>query len=92
MTDWYKRPGATWLIRLAGLAAIGGSVLAGLAVYHRVCASPPHEATPVEMGLAFVSFISASAGTAMAALGSQLFDRVEVASPWEQYYPSFFRR
>ena len=92
MADWYKKPGATWLIRLVGLAAIGVSVLAGLAVYDRVCRSPPHEATPVEMGLAFVAFMAASAGTAMAALGSQLLDRVEVASPWEQFYPSFFRR
>lgn len=92
MTNSYEKPHANWLIRLGGLAAIGISALAALALHHHLSVKPPHEATPVEMVLACVAFAAASVGAAMTALGRHLFDRIEVANPWEQYFPRFFRR
>ncbi len=59
MIKWYEKPGAGWLIRLGGLALIGISTFATMAVYCHVHMVPPHETSPVEFLLALIAFLTA---------------------------------
>ena len=92
VTNLNEKPGAGWLIRLVGLMLIIIAALAAITLFHHEHGMAQHEATPIEDFLALVAFVSASVGTAMAAHGRHLFDRVEVASPWPHFYPPSFKR
>lgn len=92
MSNWYEKPGAGWKMRLGGLMAIGIALLAGTTMYHRLQMAPYHQPTAVDMLLGIVAFFAMSVGSALATLGQHLFDSVEIASPWEQFYPPSFKR
>lgn len=89
MTNWHEKPGAGWLIRLAGLVLIGISTLASMTLYQHVQMMQPHETSPVEFLLALLAllaFLACSAGSAMAVLGRHLFDRVQVSNRWMHHH------
>jgi hypothetical protein len=70
---------------LLGLAWISGRSLAAIGLTHG-----GHEPASV-YALALITFLLASAGTALAAMGPRLFRKVMVADRWLPHVPSTFR-
>ncbi len=69
-------------IRLAGLAMLPVGAVSINLLYHQVSAVPAHEATDFELGLAAMSFLCLSIGSALLALGSHILDEVEISARW----------
>ena len=80
---WHNRRGAGAAIRLAGAILLAVAYLAGA----RLFVAPDGR----EAVLAVILFTSASAGSAMLALGAHLFDEVAVSRRWSPI-PSPLRR
>lgn len=69
-------------LRAFGLLLLALGVLATRYLFHMVHMLPRHEASPAEMGLAAISFMSLSAGAALTSLGAHIFDEVEISARW----------
>jgi hypothetical protein len=74
-------------IRVTGLAMLPIGALAVEGLYRRVHITPLHSATALEFGLAAAGFLLLSIGSALLALGGQIFDEVEVSSRWATQSP-----
>lgn len=70
------------LLRILGLGLIFLALFAARHLYAMVHRPPVHNASPAEMAMAAVGFLSASGGAMLAALGLHIFDRVEIAHRW----------
>lgn len=76
---WYRRPGASWVIRLCGVALVLIAWRAGTMLVARSHASTQNG---VDYALALIAFMGASTGLAATVLGAHLFDQVPVSSRW----------
>lgn len=70
------------LLRIFGGGLMALSCLAASRLVAMVQTPPAHQGSPVEMGLAAVAFLAASAGTVLAVLGTHIFDEVVVSPRW----------
>lgn len=68
--------------RIVGLVFIGVAALAARYLYISVWQGAPHGATWLELLLAAIAFLGASAGSVLVALGIHVFDQVEVSERW----------
>lgn len=69
-------------LRASGLLLLALGALAMRYLFHMVHVLPGHEASPAEMGLAMIGFMSLSAGAALISLGAHIFDEVEISARW----------
>lgn len=69
-------------LRMAGLTLLPVGVLVIRTLYRLIQASPVHDSTPIEMGLAALGFIALSLGSLLLALGAHIFDQVEISARW----------
>lgn len=81
--DWRTDIG----MRAGGVALCGAAWLAVRTLAHLRFPSLPASPGPLAFALAFAGFVTASAGTAMLALGHHLFDQVEVSERWRPHRP-----
>lgn len=72
----------TVAIRLAGLAMLPAGAASIDLLSHLANATPAHQATAAELVLAASGFLCLSIGSALLALGSHIFDEVEIAARW----------
>lgn len=70
------------VLRLAGLGLIALGAFAIRLLYRRMYLPPQHEASVAEFVLAAIGFLGASFGSALAALGRHIHDRVPVSPRW----------
>lgn len=68
--------------RAAGAVLVTVAAACIFELYRSVHIAPRHDGSIVEMGLAAVGFLSASAGCVLMFLGTHVHDRVEVAERW----------
>lgn len=94
MQDQPRRSTRDLAIRLAGLGSILAAGCALAALVHFTHQPPRHLASPVEVALAFVTFVGAAMGGAMLVLGATLFAHVETPprrrndpAPLEEHVP-----
>ena len=85
----HTTPAADWLIRVAGLALLALAALCGHRLVTLGIGHAEHEPV-LAYGLALVTFLSASAGAALTALGQRLTGRVIVAERWLPHVPIAF--
>jgi hypothetical protein len=82
MTAWYRAHRADWALRATGLVLCS---LAYAAFGHLMALHiGAHSAGLLAYGLAASGFLCASAGSALAILGSRLFERIDVGARWHQ--------
>lgn len=82
-------PDGSGLVRDLGLRAAGMVLAAAAFAAARTVLAMTHgagarDASPREMALAAVAFLSASAAVTLLALGRHVLDRVEVSARWRQ--------
>lgn len=94
MQDQPRRFNRDLATRLAGLGSMLTAGLAVAALVHFTHQPPGHLASPVEVALAFVTFVGAAIGGAMLVLGAALFAQVQTPprrrndpAPLEEHVP-----
>jgi hypothetical protein len=83
--NWHEEVVAKLGLRAAGLVLLAIAYWTGTALFDRFAGSLVHP--PLEYLLAVVTFVCASAGSAMTVMGHHLFDQVEVSSRWARRAP-----
>lgn len=68
--------------RMGGLGLLPVGAVSSNLLYHLANAAPAHGATAFEFGLAAMGFLCLSIGLALLALGSHIFDEVEISARW----------
>jgi hypothetical protein len=80
MSAWYRAHRVDWALRATGLVLCS---LAYAAFVHLMALHiGAHSAGLLAYGLAASGFLCASAGSALAILGSRLFERIDVGARW----------
>lgn len=83
MCPWYRKLWVSIGLRAVGVAILGSAYVEGGWLCTLVHAHPRGDATPGEFLLAAILFASASAGTALAALGGRLWEPVQLSQRWQ---------
>ncbi|MDT8760266.1 hypothetical protein MZO42_16315 [Sphingomonas psychrotolerans] len=73
-------------IRATGIVCWSAGALALAGLYRAIHAGPSHATTCIECGVAALGFIGLSLGSSLLALGSHIFDQVEVSARWASRY------
>jgi hypothetical protein len=69
-------------LRAAGLGLISLAVFAARHLYFMEHLPPVHQASPAEMAVAAIAYLSASAGVILAVIGIHIYDQVEIPARW----------
>lgn len=69
-------------IRMGGLGMLPVGAVSIDLLYHLANTTPVHEVTAFELGLAAMGLLCLSIGSALLALGSHIFDEVEISARW----------
>jgi len=80
---WYQRTGAGALLRVAGMGILATGYFAAIWLQSRATAGALN-GDPLAYLLAAAAFLCGSVGSALAVLGTHIFDRVEVAQRWRR--------
>jgi hypothetical protein len=80
---WYEKTGASVLLRLAGLGMVTIACFTGAALRSRAAAGGL-SSDPAAYLLAAAAFLCASVGGMLTALGSHIFDKVEISRRWSR--------
>jgi len=83
---WHRTRTANLALRLLGAALLVLAWLAARTLRARALAGPISEDALAWL-LAAATFVSASGGAALAAMGNHLFDQVQIARRWSRYGP-----
>lgn len=86
MAAWHRSRKADIGLRLSGLFLCGAAYLSLARLI--AIAAPHHAIDAIPYGLATVGFLSASLGSALALLGSHLFDEIEIRGKWGESWAS----
>jgi hypothetical protein len=79
--NWHEKAGANVLLRLAGVALLALAWAVGEALHRRALAGPVNGDVLAYL-LAALTFVCATAGAALAVMGSHIFDQIEIAARW----------
>jgi len=77
---WHRKTAAGPILRSTGAVLLGLASLAARHLFRVPIAAPG----AIDAGIAALLFVSASAGSALTALGPHLFDRVAVSPRWQR--------
>lgn len=82
MVAWHRSRRADIVLRATGLLLcwVSYAAIARLVAMH----VPPQKAGVLAYGLATISFMAASTGSALSLLGHHLFDEIEVSARWRE--------
>jgi hypothetical protein len=80
---WHERLSGKILLRLGGLGLLGLAWAVAHILRQRAMAGPL-TGQPIAYLLAMLMFVFASAGAALAFVGSHLFDKIDVAARWSR--------
>ncbi|NWK98959.1 hypothetical protein DM806_25495 [Sphingobium lactosutens] len=92
MAYWHERLSARIGLRLAGLALLASVWPEDALLRTLVSANPAGEASPSQVLLAALLFMTASAGMALAVMGAGLWAPVTVSDRWAATVPLPVRR
>ncbi|MHA6769867.1 hypothetical protein [Sphingobium ummariense] len=82
---WYRTWKARIGLRLAGLTLLLATAADGRLLHHLVSLNATSGITPLELLLAALAFLSASAGMAMLLMGGRLWQPVPLSNRWTTY-------
>lgn len=87
MKKWHENRAADIGLRAGGAALLGIGWLFALRLYHMAQSIGPRDASSLMILLSAVTFLSASAGSALLFVGAGLWESVEVSARWKRVPP-----
>ena len=87
MKKWHENRAADIGLRAAGAALLGIGWLFALRLHHMAQATTPRDASSLTILLSAVTFLCASAGSALLFVGAGLWESVEVSARWKRVPP-----
>jgi hypothetical protein len=87
MKKWHENRAVDIGLRTGGAALLGIVWLLALRLHHMAQATTPRDANSLMILLSAVSFLCASAGSALLFVGAGLWDTVEVSARWKRVPP-----
>lgn len=87
MKKWHENRAADIGLRAAGAALLGIGWLLALRLHHMAQTIGPRDANSLMILLSAVTFLCASAGSALLFLGAGLWESVEVSARWKRVPP-----
>lgn len=87
MKKWHENRAADIGLRAGGAALLGIGWLLAIRLHHMAQTTGPRDAGSLMILLSAVTFLCASAGSALLFVGSGLWDTVEVSARWKRVPP-----
>jgi hypothetical protein len=84
MKKWHENRAADIGLRAGGAALLGIGWLLALRLHHMAQTIGPRDASSLMMLLSAMTFLCASAGSALLFVGAGLWDTVEVSARWKR--------
>ncbi len=84
MKKWHENRAADIGLRAGGAALLGIGWLLALRLHHMAHATAPRDANSLMILLSGVTFLCASAGSALLFVGAGLWESVEVSARWKR--------
>ncbi|MGQ2934314.1 MAG: hypothetical protein ACT6QT_07175 [Sphingopyxis sp.] len=84
MKKWHENRAADIGLRAGGAALLGIGWLLALRLHHMAQTIGPRDANSLMILLSAVTFLSASAGSALLFVGAGLWESVEVSARWKR--------
>lgn len=87
MKKWYENRAADIGLRAGGATLLGIGWLVALRLHHMAHATAPRDANSLMILLSALTFLCASAGSALLFVGAGLWESVEVSARWKRVPP-----